>query len=102
MLVELHMTPLGRGVHLGPDLAEVLKIIDDSGLPYCLTPTGTCIEGSWDEVMTVVKHCHEKMREVATRVLTSVRIDDESGATGKITENTRSVEHAAGRPLRRN
>ena len=32
MLVELHMTPLGSGGHLGQDVAELLKIIDDQRL----------------------------------------------------------------------
>lgn len=100
MLVELTMTPLGRGTHLGQDLAPILTIIAESGLPYCLTPTGTCIEGEWDELMTLVKQCHERMRSAATRVLTTVRIDDESGVTGKLSENIRSVEGFAGRSFR--
>lgn len=92
MLVELTLTPLGRGTHLGQDLAAVLKLIDESGLPYCLTPTGTCIEGEWDDVMALVKQCHHRMRSTATRVLTTVRIDDESGVANKLTQNIKSVE----------
>jgi uncharacterized protein YqgV (UPF0045/DUF77 family) len=30
MLIELSITPLGRGTHLSKDLADILKIIDDS------------------------------------------------------------------------
>ena len=100
MLVELTMTPLGRGTHLGQDLAVALKLIDESGLPYCLTPTGTCIEGEWDEVMMLVKRCHERMRTSSTRVLTTVRIDDESGATDKLTRNIKSVENFAQRKFK--
>ena len=37
MLVELSIDPLGRGTHLSQDLPEILKIIDDSNLRYCLT-----------------------------------------------------------------
>lgn len=101
MLVELTMTPLGRGTHLGQDLAVVLKLIDESGLPYCLTPTGTCIEGEWDEVMTLVKQCHDRLRASSTRVLTTVRIDDESGAPDKLTQNIKSVEGFAQRKFKR-
>lgn len=97
MLVELTMTPLGRGTHLGQDLAVALKLIDDSGLPYCLTPMGTCIEGEWEEVMTLVKRCHDRLRTSATRVLTTVRIDDESGVKDKLMQNIKSVEGFAGR-----
>jgi uncharacterized protein YqgV (UPF0045/DUF77 family) len=45
MLVELSINPLGRGTHLSHDLGEILKIIDESGIRYGLSPLGTCIEG---------------------------------------------------------
>ncbi len=99
MLVELSTDPLGRGPHLSHDLAEILKIIDDSGLRYCLTPFGTCIEGEWDEVMALVKRCHEQARTSSSHVMTMLRIDDEAGATNKLNENIASVERAVGRKL---
>jgi len=46
MLVELTINPLGRGTHLSKDLAEILNVVDASGLPYCLTPFGTCTRGT--------------------------------------------------------
>jgi uncharacterized protein (TIGR00106 family) len=100
MLVELSVTPLGHGTHLSKDVAEVLRIIDDSGLPYCLTPSGTCIEGDWDEVMELVKRCHQKARTLSNHVLTTLRMEDEEGATDKLNENIAAVERAAGRPLK--
>jgi len=100
MLVELTVTPLGRGTHLSKDVAEVLRIIDDSGLPYCLTPTGTCIEGDWDEVMALVKRCHQQARSLSSHVMTTIRMEDEEGATDKLNENIAAVERAAGRPFK--
>jgi uncharacterized protein (TIGR00106 family) len=101
MLIELSINPLGRGTHLSHDLAEVLKIIDESGLKYCLTPLGTCIEGDWDEVMALVKRCHEQARTRSKHVMTTVRIEDEAGAADKLIENITSVERAVGHQLRR-
>ena len=100
MLVELSIDSLGRGAHLSKDLAEVLKIIDDSGIRYCLTPSGTCIEGDWDEVMTLVKLCHERARALSSHVLTTIRVEDEEGAKDKLNENIASLERAAERPLK--
>ncbi len=99
MLVELNIIPLGRGTHLSRDLGEILNIIAESGIPYRLTPSGTCVEGEWDEVMALVKRCHEHARIGSTHVMTTVRIEDELGARDKLTENIASVERAAGRPL---
>ena len=101
MLVELTISLLGRGTHLSRDLAPILKIVDESGLRYTLTPFGTCIEGDWDEVMTVARHCHEQARSVSKHVMTTIRIEDEEGVTDKLNENIWSLERAAGHPLKR-
>ena len=101
MLVELNINLLGRGTHLSQDLAEILKTIDGSGLRYCLTPLGTCIEGDWDEVMTLIKKCHQQARGLSGHVMTTLRVEDEEGATDKLNENIAAVERAAGRKLRR-
>jgi uncharacterized protein (TIGR00106 family) len=99
MLIELSVIPLGRGEHLSAALAEVLEVVDESGLRYCLTPTGTCIEGEWDAVMDLVKRCHDRARASSRHVLTTIRIEDEEGATNKLDANVDAVERAAGRKL---
>jgi len=47
MLLELSVLPLGRGRSISSDIADLVKIIDTSGLDYRLTAAGTIIEGSW-------------------------------------------------------
>ena len=101
MLVELSITPLGRGTHLSKDLAEILKIVDESDIRYTLTPFGTCLEGDWDEILSVVKRCHDQARSASSHVLTTIRIEDEEGARDKLVENIAAVERAAGRHLSR-
>jgi uncharacterized protein (TIGR00106 family) len=100
MLVELSINPLGRGTHLSKDLAEILKLVDDSKLSYSLTPFGTCIEGDWEEIMELAKRCHQKARSLSSHVMTTIRIEDEEGATDKLNENIAAVERAAGRSLK--
>src|SRR3954465_12397340 len=80
MLVELSIVPLGCDVQWSDQLAEALKLVDASGLPFVLTPSGTCIEGQWDEVMNLVRQCHERVRQSSPHVLTSTRVEDEEGA----------------------
>lgn len=101
MLIEFTVLPLGGDVHLSGEIAEALKIVDDSGLPYQLTPAGTCVEGDWDEVMSVVHRCHERMLQISPHVVTTVRIEDDKGATDKLRRNVVSVEEKAGRKLGR-
>ena len=99
MLVELSVMPVDGKGELSQHVAEVLKIVDDSGLPYKFTPTGTCIEGSWDKVMALVRECHEKVRGTSDHVVTVIKIEDEAGATNKLVTNIRSVEDRIGRQL---
>ncbi|HEY6065194.1 MAG TPA: thiamine-binding protein [Thermoanaerobaculia bacterium] len=47
MLAELSIVPLGRGEHLSAALAEILDLVDRSGIRYKFTPSGTCLEGNW-------------------------------------------------------
>jgi uncharacterized protein YqgV (UPF0045/DUF77 family) len=58
MLMELTVISMGRGVSVSADIAELVGIIDDSGVPYRVTACGTLIEGSWEDLMTLGKKCH--------------------------------------------
>jgi uncharacterized protein (TIGR00106 family) len=95
MLFELSIYPLGD-LHLSNALAGVLKIIHESKIPYKITPTGTCMEGEWDEVMNVIKVCHNKIREQSPHLITSIIIEDERGETNKLTQNIKSLENKVG------
>ena len=102
MLLELNIVPLGKGESLSEDVAKVLKLIDESGLPYRVGPMGTVIEGDWDELMELVKRCHQKMLEVAPRVITTIKIDDRpSKPLDRIEQKIASVEKRLGRRLKR-
>jgi uncharacterized protein (TIGR00106 family) len=103
VLCELSVLPLGGGGHLSDELAEVLAVIDASGLPYQLGPGGTCIEGAWDQVMPVVRACHEQARAHAGHVVTLIKIEDDEGQGDKIRRNVSAVEAKAKarRPLSR-
>jgi uncharacterized protein (TIGR00106 family) len=99
MLAEISIVPLGRGEHLSEALAEILDVVDRSGIRYKFTPCGTCLEGSWDEVIDVVSRAHTKARQTSRHVLTTLRIEDEEGENDKLTRNVTSVEEKLGRPL---
>lgn len=99
MLVEFSIIPIGNDGHISREVAEAVKIVDESGLPYQLTPTGTCIEGDWDEVMRVIRRCHERVRQMAPHLMTMINIEDEQGVRDKLKHNIASVEQKVGHPL---
>ncbi|KPU43453.1 hypothetical protein OXPF_28940 [Oxobacter pfennigii] len=55
---------------------EVIKLIQQSGVPYIVGPMETTMEGELDELLEIVKKAQNVcIREGATRVLSVVKID---------------------------
>ena len=100
MLAELSIIPLGKGTSLSDELAEILKLIDASGLAYQLTPSGTCIEGDWDAVIPVIRRAEERLRREHRRVFTSLSIDDHADARDRLDASVRDLERELGRAVR--
>ncbi len=101
MLFDFSIIPIGGDVHISDEIAEALKLIDSSGFPYQLTPTGTCIEGEWEEVMTLIRRCHERVRQMSPHVITSIKVEDDAGEHNKLTRNVASVEEKVGHELKK-
>lgn len=101
MLVDLTVIPLRGGRHISDEVAEVVKLIDASGLPYQVTPSGTCIEGEWDTVMPLVQRCHNLVRSLSSHLVTLIKIEEEYGKENKLTTNVASVEQRIGRAVGR-
>ncbi len=101
MLLELSVIPLGRGRSISADVADLVKIIDASGLDYRLTATGTIIEGSWEQLMDVARKCHTQMRKKTERVVTLMKVDDYAERTGRLTAAVTSVEGKIGKPVKK-
>ena len=99
MLAELSIIPVGEGTHISEQIAIALKFVDASGLPYQLTPSGTCIEGEWDQVMSVIRQCHERVRSISPHVITLIKIEDDEEERNKLTQNVTSVQEKVSRPL---
>jgi uncharacterized protein (TIGR00106 family) len=100
MIIEFSVVPIGAGEELARPVARILDIVDRSGLPYQLTAMGTIVEGDWDEVLGLVRRCHEAMRAEAGRVLTHIAVDDRANAKGRITGKVGDIEQVLGRKLK--
>jgi len=101
MLVEFSIVPVGAGVSISPQIAEVLKIVAGSGLPYKANPMGTVLEGDWDKVMAVVRKCHDIVMAKSERVMTTIIIDDRKGKEDRIEKKLESLEQKAGIKLKK-
>jgi len=101
MVVSFSVVPLGTGTEYKEQIAEMLRVIDQSGLPYRLGAMATEIEGDWDEVMPVIKAAHDVGRTFSGRVLTHIAIDDREQAAGRLEGKVKDVEAIVGKKLER-
>jgi uncharacterized protein (TIGR00106 family) len=101
MLIEFSIVPIGSGSSIGDRLAEVLKIVDESGLPYKINPMGTVVEGEWDELFSLLRKCHETVMKKEERVLTTISVDDRKGKPDRLEEKVKSVEKRLGKQLKK-
>ena len=99
MLVELRVTPVGTGEETKELIAKTVAIVEKSELDYQLTAMGTLLEGNWEEVMFVIRKCHDEVLNFAERVLTEIVIDDRKEMTGRLKGNVLEVEYASGKDL---
>lgn len=77
-IFELSVVPIGTG---SPSVSRyvqaAVRLIRESGLDYSVGPMGTCVQGEWDRVFTLVREIHETFARMGCeRILTNLKIDD--------------------------
>lgn len=92
MIAQFKVVPIGKGESLSAYVAECVRIVQGSGLKYQLTPMATIVEGGWDEVMEVIGQCHQRVRSMSNRVVTSIEVDDRGGHGDAMEQKIRSVQ----------
>lgn len=99
VLLEFQMAPHVASESVSQYVAQIIDIVDQSGVPYQLTPMGTILEGEWDEVIGVVTRCFKHMAEHHSRISTHLKIDYRAAPAGRLKSKIQSVEHILGRKL---
>lgn len=96
MIARFSLSHAGSGVHMGQQVAEAIRLVEESGLDYQVTAMDTLVEGEREEVMGLISRCIETMHQHSERVFCDVKIDDWTGKKGLLQEKVRSVEQVLG------
>ena len=91
-LVAVAIAPFGVGDELAPYVAEAIRVIRDSGLPYRTTSMFTEIEGDWDEVMQVVRDATFVLASKGIRTEVVLKADIRPGFTDPMTGKLERME----------
>lgn len=92
VIIEFSIFPMDKGQSLSPYVARALKMIQDSGLPYELNPMGTCVEGEWNEVISLVDRCFRELQKDCNRISLSLKADYRKGPGGRLKSKVESVK----------
>lgn len=99
MLASFSVVPVGAGEELKELIAQLVPIIEESGLVYAMGAMQTTVEGEPEPVLEVIMACHRHMKTLAPRVLTHITIDDRNDATGRLAGKVADVEAVLGRSV---
>ena len=77
-LAEISVIPIGTPTSsIGDWIAEAVKVLEDEGVGYEISPMGTLIEGNVEDIFRVVDKMHASaFSRGVNRVLTTLTIDD--------------------------
>ena len=90
-LIAVAIVPCGNSEEVSAEVAEVIKVIRDSGLPNHTSSMFTEIEGEWDEVMQVVKDATFVLANKGIRTEVVLKADIRPGFTNMITTKVDKV-----------
>lgn len=90
-LVAVAIAPFGVGEELSAEVAEVVKVIRESGLPNKTYSMFTEIEGEWDEVMKVIKEATYVLVEKGIRTEVILKADIRPGFTNTMEAKVEKV-----------
>ena len=91
---SMHLTdPVGNK----EDVGRIVEVIKLSGLHYTLGPIGACLEGSWDQVMSVIGRCRLAIAPHHKRVIISIIVDDAAEQPNRLKEIATAMQLARSR-----
>jgi uncharacterized protein (TIGR00106 family) len=92
MLAAFSITPLGAGESVGIAVAEAVRLVRSSGLPNETNAMFTNVEGSWEEVMALIRACVERVNQDAPRVSVFIKLDVRPGHDQTMTAKVDRVD----------
>ncbi len=75
VILEFTLESVENEEHLSRHIAEVVSIVDETGLEHTVGGAGTTILGPLNEVLDCVAQCHEALGEEAQRIKTTLTLD---------------------------
>ncbi|ACO04526.1 MAG TPA: thiamine-binding protein [Persephonella sp.] len=100
VLVEFAMFPTDKGESVSPYVSRIIKMIDESGVNYKLTPMGTVFEvETMEEALKIIDQAYKQLEKDCNRVYSVVKFDIRKGKSGRLKQKIESVEKKLGKQV---
>ena len=98
VLLQMAMFPTDKNESKSTQVAQVIKVIKESGYPYQLTPMATIIEtDKMSEALEIIQKCYEKLEELGcNRIYSAITFDIRQGHENRMANKIASVEKKIG------
>ncbi|NPA13397.1 MAG: MTH1187 family thiamine-binding protein [Aquificae bacterium] len=100
VLVEFAMFPTDKGESVSAYVSRIIKMIDESGIPYKLTPMGTVFETeTMEEALQIINQAYKQLEKDCNRVYSVVKFDIRKGKSNRLIQKIQSVEKKLGKEV---
>ncbi|KAF7593496.1 hypothetical protein BBP40_011407 [Aspergillus hancockii] len=93
-IADFSLIPIGsHDASFSKQIAQIEDMLVKSGLKHQMTPTGTVLEGSWDQVSEIIGYAHTWLhRQNIPRIQTDIRITTRTDKVQMMKNSLHSVE----------
>ena len=77
-ILEISVIPVGtKDPSFSSFVSQACKMVEEEGLKYQITPTGTIVEGDIDQIMSLAQKMHQIPFSMgASRLISNITIDE--------------------------
>ncbi len=98
VLLELAMFPTDKGESVSAFVSRIIKMIDEKGIDYRLTPMATVMEfDTVREALQVVSDAYDLLDADCNRTYAVAKFDIRKGKTARLSRKIESIEKHLGR-----
>ena len=102
VLVEFAMFPTDKGESVSSYVSRIIKVIDESGVEYKLTPMGTVFETeTMDKALEVLKKSYEVLEPDCNRIYSTVKFDIRKNRSNRMKQKIASIESKLGKEVKK-
>jgi len=102
ILVEFAMFPTDKGESVSSYVSRIIKVIDESGVEYKLTPMGTVFETeTMDKALEVLRKSYEVLESDCNRIYSTIKFDIRKNRSNRMKQKIASIESKLGKEVKK-